>query len=68
MQVERPDDGPARNESAANAEPTQSTSTRAPRVINSSALMAGQSQLAILHNETLYFLRQTRLGKLILTK
>jgi hemin uptake protein HemP len=68
MQADRPDDGPARSDGAANAEPTQSTSNRTPRVINSAALMAGQSQLAILHNETLYFLRQTRLGKLILTK
>jgi hemin uptake protein HemP len=40
----------------------------APRVIHSAALLAGRSQLAILHNETVYFLRQTRFGKLILTK
>ena len=39
-----------------------------PRVVNSAALLDGRSQLAILHNETVYFLRQTRLGKLILTK
>ena len=39
-----------------------------PRVIHSTALLAGRSQLAILHNETVYFLRQTRFGKLILTK
>ena len=39
-----------------------------PRVVNSAALLEGRSQLAILHNETVYFLRQTRLGKLILTK
>ena len=39
-----------------------------PRVVDSNALLAGQSQLAILHNQTIYFLRQTRLGKLILTK
>lgn len=42
--------------------------TPSPRVVDSDALLAGQSQLAILHNQTLYFLRQTRLGKLILTK
>jgi hemin uptake protein HemP len=42
--------------------------TAAPRVIDSAALLEGRSQLAILHNETLYFLRQTRFGKLILTK
>jgi hemin uptake protein HemP len=40
----------------------------APRVIHSAALLAGRSQLTILHNETTYFLRQTRFGKLILTK
>ena len=39
-----------------------------PRVIDSTALLEGRSQLAILHNETVYFLRQTRFGKLILTK
>jgi hemin uptake protein HemP len=39
-----------------------------PRVINSDTLLAGASQLAILHNQTIYFLRQTRFGKLILTK
>ena len=39
-----------------------------PRVIRSDALLAGASQLAILHNDTLYFLRETRFGKLILTK
>jgi hemin uptake protein HemP len=39
-----------------------------PRVIRSDSLLAGQSQLAIVHNETIYFLRQTRFGKLILTK
>ena len=40
----------------------------APRVVSSEALLAGASQLAILHNQTIYFLRQTRFGKLILTK
>lgn len=39
-----------------------------PRVISSDMLLAGRAQLAILHNETIYFLRQTRFGKLILTK
>jgi len=38
------------------------------RVVSSSSLLAGATQLAILHNETVYFLRQTRFGKLILTK
>jgi hemin uptake protein HemP len=44
------------------------TETHSPRVVNSDALLAGASQLAILHNQTIYFLRQTRFGKLILTK
>ena len=39
-----------------------------PRVVRSDALLGGASQLAILHNDTLYFLRATRFGKLILTK
>ena len=39
-----------------------------PRVVTSDALLRGDSQLAILHERTVYFLRRTRLGKLILTK
>ncbi|NDP41491.1 MAG: hemin uptake protein HemP [Aromatoleum sp.] len=39
-----------------------------PRVVTSDTLLAGASQLAILHKQTTYFLRQTRFGKLILTK
>ena len=39
-----------------------------PRVVTSDSLLAGASQLAILHKQTTYFLRQTRFGKLILTK
>jgi hemin uptake protein HemP len=46
------------------AEPRDNT----PRVVTSESLLAGASQLAILHDRTLYFLRQTRYGKLILTK
>ena len=37
-------------------------------VTSSDKLLAGASQLAILHNQTIYFLRHTRFGKLILTK
>jgi hemin uptake protein HemP len=40
----------------------------APRVVTSDALLRGDAQLAILHEQTLYFLRRTRFGKLILTK
>ena len=39
-----------------------------PRVVTSDALLRGDPQLAILHEQTLYFLRRTRFGKLILTK
>ena len=39
-----------------------------PRVVTSESLLGGARQLAILHDRTLYFLRQTRYGKLILTK
>ena len=39
-----------------------------PRVVTSESLFGGATQLAILHDRTLYFLRQTRYGKLILTK
>ena len=40
----------------------------APRVVTSESLLGGATQLAILHDRTLYYLRQTRYGKLILTK
>jgi hemin uptake protein HemP len=43
-------------------------SADSPRVVRSESLLAGEAHLAILHNETIYFLRQTRFGKLILTK
>ncbi|HYT98338.1 MAG TPA: hemin uptake protein HemP [Casimicrobiaceae bacterium] len=43
-------------------------SIASPRVVTSDALLRGESQLAILHDRTVYFLRRTRFGKLILTK
>jgi len=49
-------------------DPQQEGSRVLPRVVRSDSLLAGASQLAILHNDTLYFLRETRFGKLILTK
>jgi hemin uptake protein HemP len=48
--------------------PRQTESSALPRVVRGDALLGGALQLAILHNETLYFLRETRFGKLILTK
>jgi hemin uptake protein HemP len=57
------------NDSTAAASPARQQGTDAsPRVVTSDSLLAGASQLAILHNQTIYFLRQTRFGKLILTK
>ena len=41
---------------------------RTPRMVSSDALLRGDAQLAILHEQTLYYLRRTRFGKLILTK
>jgi hemin uptake protein HemP len=42
--------------------------TAAPRMIESDQLMRGASQVAIRHDNCVYILRKTRLGKLILTK
>ena len=69
MQADRPaPDSVTDDESAALPEPQQRQSAGASRVMHGAALLGGQSHLAILHNETVYFLRQTRFGKLILTK
>ncbi len=63
---------PARAEGAAGdatpPRPHQQDNERVPRIVSSETLLAGASQLAILHNDAVYYLRQTRLGKLILTK
>ena len=59
---------PTAEDSTANQRDHRCDDTASPRVVNSAALLDGRSQLAILHNETVYFLRQTRFGKLILTK
>jgi hemin uptake protein HemP len=61
MRVSRPDAGEPDPQPLAPA-------GAAARVVRSEALFAGASQLAILHEETTYILRRTRLGKLILTK
>jgi hemin uptake protein HemP len=53
---------------AALAHDANGGSMPSPRVVTSDALLRGDSQLAILHERTVYFLRRTRLGKLILTK
>ena len=56
----------------ADARDTAQTSTSAgdstTRIVKSEDLLGGRSQLAIRHNDAIYVLRQTKLGKLILTK
>ena len=65
----RPDPDPAAGTlRAAQSKPLANTSFASPRVVTSDALLRGESQLAILHERTIYFLRRTRFGKLILTK
>jgi hemin uptake protein HemP len=61
-------DGARRVDGTSSPRRPRHDSAASPRVVDSSALLDGRSQLAILHNETVYFLRQTRFGKLILTK
>jgi hemin uptake protein HemP len=62
------EDGSNAGQAAATKLEGAETTDRTPRVVTSESLLAGASQLAILHDRTLYFLRQTRYGKLILTK
>jgi hemin uptake protein HemP len=38
------------------------------RIISSDALLSGRGALAIRHKQAIYYLRETRFGKLILTK
>ena len=58
----------AKNLRAAPARDASPATAVTPRVVTSDALLRGESQLAILHERTVYFLRRTHLGKLILTK
>ncbi len=41
---------------------------RKVRIITSDALLSGRGALAIRHKQAIYYLRETRFGKLILTK
>ena len=69
MMTERVATADVADERTAAAPPARPDGTGAsPRVVTSDSLLAGTAQLAILHNQTIYFLRQTRFGKLILTK
>lgn len=60
--------GAAEAGGAAVAPARGSAAGASPRVVTSASLLAGTAQLAILHKQTVYFLRETRFGKLILTK
>ena len=68
MSSEVSPDAAAANPRAAPAHTVNVAPVLSPRVVTSDALLRGDSQLAILHERTVYFLRRTRLGKLILTK
>ena len=48
--------------------PHCAATARTGEPVSSETLLGGRSQLAIRHRQTTYFLRQTRFGKLILTK
>jgi hemin uptake protein HemP len=64
-----PAEAPAGREPVADALPAGPEQVGVtPRVVTSESLLGGATQLAILHDRTFYFLRQTRYGKLILTK
>lgn len=58
---------PPQAPSAADA-PAATVRSAAPRVVCSQSLFDGASELQIEHRGTLYRLRQTAMGKLILTK
>jgi len=53
---------------SADARTTTGDAGDEPRVVESATLLAGRAQIAIRHNNSIYFLRETRHGKLILTK
>ena len=48
--------------------PTSTANDGRHRVIDSKALLSDQRELAIRHKQSIYYLRETRFGKLILTK
>ncbi|WP_322106651.1 hemin uptake protein HemP [Paraburkholderia sp. J41] len=53
---------------ASGAGATSAANATSGRVLDSAALLQGQSHVSIMHNGETYQLRATRLGKLILTK
>ncbi|HVO90997.1 MAG TPA: hemin uptake protein HemP [Casimicrobiaceae bacterium] len=48
--------------------PDVAATAAATRVVDSKALLRNGASLAIRHRESIYYLRETRFGKLILTK
>jgi len=68
MASDAPSESGAADRVVASRSDTSTVAALSPRVVTSETLLRGESQLAILHERTVYFLRRTRLGKLILTK
>lgn len=59
---------PARRQPARGARPASGPAAPMPYRIPSGDLLAGRTEVEIVHGEDVYRLRQTRGGKLILTK
>ena len=53
---------------AATAAAELADADRKVRIVSSDTLLSGHGALAIRHKQAIYFLRETRFGKLILTK
>jgi hemin uptake protein HemP len=53
---------------AQDADAAQNESKAPGRVVDSGALLRDRGALAIRHRDSIYYLRETRFGKLILTK
>lgn len=59
---------PSRRQPARSPRPASGPAAPMPRRIPSGDLLGGRAEVEILHGEDVYRLRQTRGGKLILTK
>jgi len=69
MKIDDPAPSGAGDSASGSVPPAPRDASGAPsRFVTSDSLLAGAAQLAIGHNQDVYFLRQTRFGKLILTK
>ena len=63
-----PEDPPRAPQGAADGELSATTAKRSAGPIASDVLFAGANEVQIVHRGSLYRLKQTALGKLILTK